>query len=201
MRTPLLCLTMVGAALATATLRAEAGDMRRPKKLIQTGWDKPDSERLLQNLAEMEKRPFDGVVIHVLGHIDEKKRCYMRGAFIDRKWERAWFQPCIDNLKACKFKRFTDNFITIGANPGNVDWFDDAGWANIVDHWRIAAWVARQSGFKGILFDPEPYTKPTRSSATPPSPSATSTPSTPTATRRASAAARSCRPSPPSTPT
>lgn len=33
------------------------------KKLIATGWDMADAERLKQNLAAMEQRPFDGVVI------------------------------------------------------------------------------------------------------------------------------------------
>ncbi len=138
----------------------QGADMRRPKKLIATGWDQADSERLLKNLEQMEKQPFDGVVIRIVGRIDDKRRCQLRGAFLNRKWQREWFLPCVRNLKACKFRRFTDNFILIGANPGNVDWFDDAGWAQIVDHWRIAAWIARQSGFKGLLFDPEPYAKP-----------------------------------------
>ncbi len=30
----------------------------------------------------------------------------------------------------------------------------------MVEHWRIAAWIAKQSGCKGLLFDPEPYTPP-----------------------------------------
>ncbi len=145
------------AALATA---CAAADARRPKKLIETGWDQPDTERLMQNLAEMEKRPFDGVVVGAVGQIDEKRRCNLRTAFANEKWQRDWFQPCLAHLKACKFKRFTDNFLTLGANPGNVDWFDDAGWANIVEHWRIAAWLAKQGGLKGLLFDPEPYTQP-----------------------------------------
>ena len=68
---------------------------------------------------------------------------------------RAW-----TSFATCKFTRFTDNFITIGANPGNIDWFDDEGWQRIVEHWRIAAWLAKQSGLKGLLFDPEPYTPP-----------------------------------------
>ncbi|MFW6162926.1 MAG: hypothetical protein ACODAJ_09165 [Planctomycetota bacterium] len=147
-------------ACAVGIARAAAADMRRPKKLIQTGWDKPDSERLRAHLEQMEQRPFDGVVVGLRGHIDEAKRCHMRAAFGKQGWQRKWFEPCIANLKACQFQRLTDNFILIGANPGNVDWFDDAGWAEIVDHWRIAAWVVRRSGFRGILFDPEPYTKP-----------------------------------------
>ncbi len=139
---------------------AEAQDARRRKKLIATGWDKADTRRLLENLAEMEQRPFDGVVLEATGRREDGKPCRLRWAFLNEQWKPAWFQPCIDDLRACKFKRFTDNFIQLNANPGNVDWFDDAGWESIVAHWRIAAWVAKESGCRGILFDPEPYTRP-----------------------------------------
>ena len=148
------------ALLAILSSVSHAQDMRRRKKLIETGWDCPDGKALLANLAEMEKRPFDGVIIALTGRSDDKKPCDLRTTFVHAKWQRAWFKECIEELKACKFNRFTDNFITLGANPGNVDWFDDEGWASIVEHWRIAAWIARQCGFKGILFDPEPYTPP-----------------------------------------
>jgi len=158
MRTQALALAAV--AIAALSSLGSAQDARMRKKLIETGWDQPDTERLLANLAEMEKRPFDGVVIAVVGRVDEKKRCDLRETFAATAWQREWFQPCVADLRACKFKRFTDNFIVLGANPGNVDWFDDAGWRAIVEHWRIAAWVAKQGGVKGFLFDPEPYTAP-----------------------------------------
>ena len=150
----------LGLLLAAGSARAESPDMRIRKKLIATGWDRPDSQWLLANLAEMEKRPFDGVMLEVTGRTAEGKPCPLREAFSNQKWQRAWFQTNVNQLRACKFTRFTDNFITIGANPGNADWFDDEGWQRIVEHWRIAAWFAKQSGLKGLLFDPEPYTPP-----------------------------------------
>ena len=146
--------------LVSLSAVGQGQDIRRQKKLIATGWDKAEPESLAKNLAEMEKRPFDGVVVEVAGRIDDKRRCAMRQTFSNEKWQREWFEPAVKTLRACKFTRFTDNFITVGANPGNVDWFDDAGWRNIIEHWRIAAWLVKQSGFKGLLFDPEPYTKP-----------------------------------------
>jgi hypothetical protein len=150
------------AALLLAVGRSADGQdvRRREKKLIATGWDKADPERLRQNLAEMEKRPFDGVVIEVEGKVDGKRRVAMRQTFSAEPWQREWFESEVNTIRQCRFKRFTDNFVTVGANPGNVDWFDDAGWRVIVEHWRIAAWLARASGFRGLLFDPEPYTKP-----------------------------------------
>ena len=137
-----------------ATIRAgdPDSDALPRKKLIETGWDMPTPRQVRDNLAEMEKRPFDGVVISLSPALGS--------AFENKAWNRDDFRQPIEDLKACKFKRFTDNFLMLNANPGNVDWFDDAGWKSIVDHWRIAAWAARESGVKGILFDPEAYVNP-----------------------------------------
>ena len=136
-------------------------DARRRKKLIATGWDQPSSRELPGILREMESRPFDGVVVPVAGRRSDGKPASLGWAFVDEKWSREWFQPEVDGSRACKFQRLTDNFVIVGANPGNVDWFDDDGWRQIVEHWRIAAWVAKQVGrARGILFDPEPYTPP-----------------------------------------
>jgi hypothetical protein len=156
-RSVLLVLVVLLAGAATGV---EPPDVRLRKKLIATGWDHPDSETLLAHLAEMEKQPFDGVVLELIGRTADGKPCPLRPAFCNQVWQPAWFQTNIDQLRACKCQRFTDNFITVGANPGDVDWFDDAGWRQVVEHWRIAAWIAKQSGCKGILFDPEPYTPP-----------------------------------------
>jgi hypothetical protein len=131
-----------------------------PKKLIEAGWDKPDTARLRANLKQMENTPFDGVIIGVTGTDDAGKVVQARATFSNIPWKRAWFKSSIDDLKAVRSAKLTDNFIQVGANPGNVDWFDDAGWKEVVDHWRIAAWIAREGGLKGILFDPEPYAKP-----------------------------------------
>jgi hypothetical protein len=146
--------------LAATFIRAEQPDVRIRKKLIATGWDQPDGQRLSAHLAEMEKRPFDGVVLEATGRTAEGKPCPLREVFGNEEWRREWFQSSVDQLRACKFTRFTDNFAVIGANPGSVDWFDDEGWRQIVEHWRIAARLAKQSGLKGLLFDPEPYTPP-----------------------------------------
>ena len=139
-RMVLVFLLMMGPKAA-----GQAPDMRLHKKLIATGWDHCDSQRLRENLAEMEKRPFDGVVLELVGRTAQGKPCPLAPAFSREPWQDQWFQTCVDDLRACEFTRFTDNFITLGANPGDVDWFDDAGWKNVVGHWRIAARVAQQS--------------------------------------------------------
>jgi hypothetical protein len=149
------------AALACGLSQTASGQATpQTKKLIATGWDHANPQRLLENLAAMEDRPFDGVVADVSGTRDDGRECLLRWAFLDESWRREWFREDLERLKACRCRKFTDNFILFGANPGSVDWFDDAGWRNVVEHWRIAAWLAREAGFRGILFDPEPYSRP-----------------------------------------
>lgn len=128
------------------------------KKLLETGWDQLDTTRFRQNLEQIEKTPFDGVTLSVTGKDDTGKVVSTQSAFSNIPWKKEWFQSSIDDLKAIHSKKVTDNFIIIGANPGNVDWFDDAGWKQIVDHWRIVALIAKEGNLKGIVFDPEPYT-------------------------------------------
>jgi len=95
-----LACAVLSAALMCLLLSALSHpDEPRPrKKLIELGWDKPDSERLLKNLDVMEQQPFDGVVVHPQGQMDDGKLIPLRGVFVNAKWERRWFQRCIDNL-------------------------------------------------------------------------------------------------------
>lgn len=130
------------------------------KKFIQVSMQNlPDTVKLRANLKELEKSPFDGVMLNAYGRDDTGKSVPLQTTFSDVPWKQEWFQSCVDDLKSVHSTKLTDNFIKVVANPGNVDWFDDAGWKEIANHWRIAAWIAKEGNLKGIAFDAEPYTK------------------------------------------
>jgi hypothetical protein len=154
----------LGALLALASTGVAADGTALPvhaKKLIATGWDHPeDTAWLRANVEELEKRPFDGIEIGLIGRLEDGSTAWLDSMMTPRKLKREWFAAGVADLRATKFRRFTDNFLCITANPGDVDWFDDWGWQAVVDRFRVAAWAARQSGAKGLLFDPEPYTPP-----------------------------------------
>ena len=78
---------LVAATTAATWTDGRAQDMRLRKKPIATGWDHADTKRLLQNLAEMEKRPFDGVVIVVNGKNEQGKTVPMVRAHQGEKWQ------------------------------------------------------------------------------------------------------------------
>ncbi len=128
-------------------------------KLIETGWDHANPERMRQNLEVMEQTPFQGLVIQFSGPGGQPSYRYVHSAEV---WDESAIPGIIADLQAVQPEQLRDRFLQVNANPGDVDWFDDAGWEQVVHHWRIAARVAKQGGLTGILFDPEPYNEPWR---------------------------------------
>jgi hypothetical protein len=156
----LLRASAIVSLIAIITCSALAQQLPR-KKLIQTGWDQLSPQRLRQHLDLVEQRPFHGQVIRFNSRDDEIQ---FRLAFDDREWDMDAIEQIIEDLQIAQEQstRPAERFLLINANPGDVDWFDDEGWATIVEHWRIAARVARECDLDGILFDPEAYHKPAR---------------------------------------
>ncbi len=155
--------TLIAAVIMAATLGAgwcqEFPDMRMQKKLIECGWDTPTTDKLGEYLEQIEQAPYDGIRIKAVATDVEGKPASLSYAFYAAKWEREAFGQVIEDLKACDWQRMTDNFLATGANPGGVDWFDDEGWGEIASHMGIAAWIAKEGGLKGIVFDAESYSE------------------------------------------
>ncbi len=125
-----------------------------PKKLIAAGWDSPTPAKLAENFPEMEKLPFDGTRVMIEAKDEEGKRVAFRSMFTNVPWKEAWFAGDLADLKKVRSKKLTDNFLSVGP-AGGVDWFDDEGWAIILEHARIGARLAKEGGLKGWMFDAE----------------------------------------------
>ena len=157
---------MVGAALlvwagflhATPSGHAgEKGDAKPPaKKLIEFGWDEPDTAFLRRHVAEMEDSPFDGCVFHAnaAGPQGQPENFAWLG-WGRRAFTGAELQPALDDLKATTLRRFTHNFLRFNTAPGDLDWFDDH--AAALGNARLAATLARAGRCAGVLFDVEEY--------------------------------------------
>jgi len=136
------------ALLAAACLAAAAGAQTR-KKLIEFGWDLPYPDDLRRNIREMEKRPFDGVVV--------RPRAAWN-VFRKQPLDPAKFETDIADLKATRFERFTDNFLLVWATTDEGwDWTSDTDWRAAEANIRLMARIAKAGRFVGIMFDPEPY--------------------------------------------
>ena len=130
-----------------------------PKKLIEFGWDEPNTAFMREHIGEMEKTPFSGCVFHAVfknangngGDFDWA--CWDTRAFTSNELSAAF-----EDLRATKFTLFTNNFLRFNTSPGKIDWFED--FSAIVSNAKLAGQLARAGGCKGILFDDEQYGAP-----------------------------------------
>ena len=141
---------------AAVSAAAERGN---GKKLIEFGLDEPDTAFMRAHVAEMEATPFDGCVFHAYATDDKGKaepfmwQCWGKRAFAQTSLGRS-----LEELKATRFHRFTDNFLRFNTTPADLDWFDD--YSAVVSNAKLAASFAHDGGCAGILFDIEQYNQP-----------------------------------------
>src|ERR1700690_1120241 len=64
-------LSLAIAALVSTLPIVRASEPPKHKKLIEWGWDEPDTRFLRAHIEQMEKLPFDGVIFHVAGDHNE----------------------------------------------------------------------------------------------------------------------------------
>ena len=153
--------------IQTIGAKAELGPpVSRDKKLI--GWAVTSlyPAYLRDHISEIEQRlPFDGVIISVYPDDWSFARTGQEGlVFGGRPLTRDDYKEALADLKATKFNRFTDNFINIaacargarftGPEEGNLDWFDP-NWSVLAQNAAVAAWLAKEAGFKGFMLDVE----------------------------------------------
>ncbi len=141
-------------------LTGDSGSGPIKKKLINRGWGAPSVEEFKEHQKLIEASPFDGVAIRFNLKDDEGKNLPVFAGGRNMAWKKEWFQPQVDILKATKSPLLKESFIStsLAVTPTEfADAFDDAGWANLVGHFRYMAWAAKQAGMRGIMLDTEAY--------------------------------------------
>lgn len=135
-----------------------SGIASNKKKFIELGWDIPNTAFLKKNYNDMERMtPFDGVIFYVEARSTSGKKVSSQSVWDATEWKKEWFSNAVDDLRTCKFTRFTDNFLRFNATPGNLDWNDDKGWGILCEKAQICAWICRQGKAKGLCIDYESY--------------------------------------------
>jgi hypothetical protein len=138
------------------------------KKLIYFGWGSRDTQYVRDHWREMEDIPFDGTGILVA--VD--RHAWRQGTTApanqlgwqlmgQRAFQLDQFREAITDLKAAKWQRFTDNFLSVELSNDTstigLNWFDDTRWRVVVNNFGVLATIAAEGGMKGLLFDPEHY--------------------------------------------
>jgi hypothetical protein len=132
------------------------GEGESGKKLIEFGWDEPDTSFLRVHQRELAQTPFDGCVFHVHAQIGQGRSENVAWlGWGRRSFTRDQLKQAMDDLSAISWGRMRHNFLRFNVTPADLDWFDDhlAALGNA----RLAAEVAGAGGCDGILLDTEPY--------------------------------------------
>jgi hypothetical protein len=128
------------------------------KKLIEAGWERPDASDLLKYQKQIEKSPYDGIVLMLMGKDDAGKGVSLQNRIFEpMPLKLKWFAEDSKELKSFHSTKLTDNFVRVSTSRNTPDWFDDAAWKQVIDNWKIAATIAKEGNLKGICFDPEMY--------------------------------------------
>jgi hypothetical protein len=137
------------------------------KKLIYYGWGIRDTQYIREHWHEMEQIPFDGTGMIVA--IDRQGWQQGRQATDNqlgwqvmgkRLFQIEAFREAITDLKAAKWRAFTDNFLPVALSSGytaQLNWFDDERWRVIVNNFGVVAQIAAEGGVKGLIIDPLNY--------------------------------------------
>jgi hypothetical protein len=129
------------------------------KKLIEFGWDEPDTSFMRQHIAAMEESPFDGTVFHVMyTKPDGSDGSFMNECWGKRAFKGEEFSKALADLRATAVKKFKSNFLRFNVCPGDVDFFDD--FSAVTGNANLAAQFAAMGGAAGVLFDIEQYNTP-----------------------------------------
>jgi hypothetical protein len=147
-RTPVVSVfcTVAAFCLLCSTATAQS---RLKKKIVEYGWDVPYPDFVRDNVREMEKRPFEGIIFRTKGfdHV-----------FDVRPWNKAELQPQLDTLAQIKWGKFTDNMLTLyAANQWKMDWFNEEHWKVIIENMKLFSLAIQSGNCVGVCFDPEPY--------------------------------------------
>jgi len=144
-------------ALAGATMIAPARGASGGKKLIESGYDEPDTRFIRAHIAEMEQSPFDGLLFHVVSDHGDSLTWHI---WSHKRFERSDFDGAVNDLDSTRFRKFTEMFLRVNSSPGDVSWFDDEGWATVAHNFGVAARIARDGRCRGLVFDAEQYFTP-----------------------------------------
>jgi hypothetical protein len=126
------------------------------KKLIEFGWDIPDTSFMMRNIAAMEKTPFDGCVFTVNSFAPNGRRASFTWEIWDRRaFTQSELSAAEHELAHTRLRRFRHNFLRINTTPGRLDWFDDYG--AVLSNLRHAGRLARIGRARGVLLDVEQY--------------------------------------------
>jgi hypothetical protein len=129
-----------------ATIAQAAG-----AKLIHYGWDNPKIWQLPTVIPKFVKSPFDGLSVNPTA---------FNTVFTSKPFAASVIAEDIKTLAKIDRSKLANSYVVVlSAADADFDWSNDSHWKSAVGNIRLVAKLAKMGGFKGIVFDMEPYGK------------------------------------------
>jgi hypothetical protein len=120
-------------------------------QLIHYGWDNPTISILPQVAPKLAVSPFDGLTVSATKHHE---------VFSIKPFPDSDFDDDFATLKTLSSGVLRSSYLVVNsATDSEFDWINDSHWQSAMANMRTFVRLAKQGGFKGIVFDMEPYGK------------------------------------------
>jgi hypothetical protein len=120
-------------------------------KLIHYGWENPAISNLPGVVEKLAQSPFDGLTAKASNHNE---------IFQSKPFPDTDFAEDFKTLASLPKGALAGSYLMINsATDGAYDWTDEAHWQAALSNMRVIVRLAKTGGFKGIVFDVEPYGK------------------------------------------
>ncbi len=157
----------IGILLAGLLATAPGAAASARPSFVVTGWDAPSTTSFRAGWRTFERTTaYAGTAITVRLPFRTPGAAWndpFAFAFARGRWQRRWFAAAAADLRAVRAQGSRlprSSYLVVTANPGGIDPLDDAGWADVAQHLRIAGWLAHAGGLAGVILDLEAYTPP-----------------------------------------
>lgn len=106
----------------------------------------------------LDNTPIDGIGVYLNEPQSDGTKLSTHNV-MHETWRRETLEPLVPLARELTAHRsMRESFIgTFRAPHRRIDWRDDGAWARIASNMGIAAWFAREGGFRGLSMDPEDY--------------------------------------------
>ena len=142
----------LAALLFILTCASHALDARKePVKLVHYGWENPAISKLPEIIAKLAQSPFDGLAAKASAHNE---------IFQSVAFPEADFADDFASLSKLPKGALGESYLMVNSATDNVyDWTNETHWRAALANMGMIVRLAKRGGFKGIVFDVEPYGK------------------------------------------
>ena len=160
MKTPCSNASALAALLAATSGFTIAAPAETDTKILAFAWEfSGKSVRDLPAVVDsLDATPIDGIGVY-LNEPQANGTKLSTHNVMHEAWRRETLEPLVPLARELTAHRsMRESFIgTFRAPLKRINWHDDYAWARIASNMAIAAWFAREGGFRGLSMDPEDY--------------------------------------------